>query len=223
MLSVSPLIEFQQLTCIRDDRVLFSGLDCTIDSGDMVCIKGPNGCGKTTLLRALTLLLPEFEGNILWRGQSILQAQYEFLSELLFVGHLPGIKKTLTPRENLRFLSNLSGQYTDEQIDYALAQVGLYGYEDMPGHQLSAGQGRRIALARLYLTQAQVWVLDEPYTALDIQGITRLEQRFKEHAEQGGCIIITSHQEPTITPLKSIYLPDFRGASITRVQQVSDV
>ena len=208
-----PLIEFQQLQCERDGRTLFAGLNFVIRSGDIVQIEGPNGSGKTTLLRALTQLFPDYGGDILWQGKPIRQVMYDFRSHLVFIGHLPGIRKTLTPRENLRFLSSLQKECSLQAIDDALAHVGLYGYEDMPGYQLSAGQNRRIALARLYLPQTAdmgLWVLDEPYTALDIQGIEKLEQRFADYVSGGGCIVMTSHQPPSIDNLRRLPLPDYR-------------
>jgi len=241
--SVTPLLELRQVSCARDSRVLFSGLDCSVGQGEILQIEGSNGAGKTTLLRALTMLFPEYDGEILWRGQLVSKNQYDFLSHLLFIGHLPGIKKSLTPRENLAYLANLQGHYDVEQIDQALAQVGLYGYEDMPGHQLSAGQNRRIALARLYLSHAanlcaakleyskdapnlskgtsqgasqglsqSLWVLDEPYTALDTQGIKKLEQLFTDHAQHGGSVIMTSHQPPQIKGLKRLSLESYQPA-----------
>jgi heme exporter protein A len=199
----------QQLSCERDGRVLFSGLDLEINSGDVLQIEGPNGCGKTTLLRALITLLPEFSGDIQWQGRSIQQVRADYLANLLFIGHLPGVKKTLTPRENLAFLTHLHQGCDKATIDGALARVGLYGYEDMPGHQLSAGQLRRVGLARLYLSQALVWVLDEPYTAIDKQGVVNLEQLFVEHASRGGCVILTTHQAPSMPNLKTLALQDY--------------
>lgn len=225
-MSTAPLIECRQLACERDGRVLFEQLDLTVNNGDVVQIEGPNGCGKTTLLRALTTLLPDYHGDILWRGQSIQQVREkvraDYLSHLLFIGHLPGVRKTLTPRENLSFLAQLHQTVNIEQVDYSLAQVGLYGYEDMPGHQLSAGQLRRVSLARLYLTQATVWVLDEPYTAIDKQGVANLEQLFAKHAEEGGCVVLTTHQSPSITGLKRIplqhYSPRYRQTRLAASQ-----
>lgn len=207
--SKTPLLSFDQLECTRDNRVLFSGIDYTINTGDIVQITGPNGTGKTTLLRTIIGLFKDYQGNILWRGEPIDTVRYDFTTQLLFIGHLAGIKKNLTPRENLQFLANLQGCYSLEQIDHALEQVGLYGYEDMPGYQLSAGQNRRVALARLYLNSAMVWVLDEPYTALDVQGVNKLEKRFNQHVERGGCIIFTSHQSPSIARLRTLSLEQY--------------
>ena len=236
------LLTFNQVACHRDERVLFSGVNYTINSGDIVQITGANGIGKTTLLRAIIGLLQDYEGDIRWLGQSLdgraidknsdksanestdkenadkestdknaNNHRYDFTSELLFIGHLAGVKQSLTPRENLQFLANLHGTtaYSLDQVDDALAQVGLYGYEDMPGHQLSAGQHRRIALARLYLNQATIWVLDEPYTALDTQAIKKLEALFMRHAKQGGCVVFTSHQAPAIQTLRILSLSDY--------------
>jgi heme exporter protein A len=198
--------------------MLFSGVDYTINSGDIVQITGANGIGKTTLLRAIIGLMHDYDGDICWRDQpldeqGIDNKRYDFTAELLFIGHLAGVKQSLTPRENLQFLANLHGttSYSLEQVDDALATVGLYGYEDMPGYQLSAGQNRRIALARLYLNQATIWVLDEPYTALDAQAIENLEALFITHAEQGGCVVFTSHQAPAIQTLRVLSLSDYVG------------
>jgi len=212
------LLAFSQVACHRDGRMLFSGLDYTVNTGDIVQVTGANGIGKTTLLRAIVGLLPDYDGDICWRGQpldgsGISNHRYDFTTELLFIGHLAGVKQSLTPRENLQFLANLQGAntYNLKQVDDALAQVGLYGYEDMPGYQLSAGQNRRVALARLYLNQATLWVLDEPYTALDVHAIQKLEILFADHAKQGGCVVFTSHQKPSIDTLRTLALGDYVG------------
>ncbi len=159
--------------------------------------------------------MPDYIGDIIWQGRVINEQYYEFYSQLLFIGHLTGVKKSLTPRENLQFLTQLNGnQCSLALIDQAVDSVGLYGYEDMPGYQLSAGQQRRVALARLYLSQAPVWILDEPYTALDIAGIQKLERLFEAHAEKGGCVFLTSHQAPQISQLRRLSLSDYPASTV---------
>lgn len=211
-----PLIECRQLACERDNRVLFSRLDLRVAPGDMLQIEGPNGCGKTTLLRALATLLGDYQGEILWQGHPIAQDRLAYLNHLLFIGHLPGVKKSLSPRENLHFLMNLQAGVDADVIDQALGEIGLYGYEDMPGYHLSAGQLRRVSLARLYLSQAPIWLLDEPYTAIDKQGVAQLEALFTRHTAAGGCIILTSHQTPAIDHLRSIALQDYTPQPLER-------
>lgn len=209
----SPLLELRQLSCERDERLLFSELNVQCHAGDLLQIVGPNGCGKTTLLRALAGISTNYQGDVLWRGQPVQQARWRYASELLFLGHLPGIKKALTPLENLRWYSELTASYDSFQILEALAQVQLDAYADTPCYQLSAGQLRRVALARLYLSQASLWILDEPFTAIDKLGVTQLELRFQQHAAQGGVVIFTSHQDLTLPGLKHIHLLDYQMAA----------
>lgn len=205
----APLLECHQLACARDGRFLFENLSFHVGAGDLLQIEGPNGCGKTTLLRMLVSLFPDFSGQILWRGRSISADKHHFLSNLLFLGHLPGVKKTLTPRENLQFLSSLRQNLSLGDIDSALEKVGLYGYEDIPGYQLSAGQLRRVALARLHVSKALLWVLDEPFTAIDQQGVNRLEKLLLEHASNGGCVVFTTHQKSSMNTVRRIALRDY--------------
>ncbi|KGY07137.1 cytochrome c biogenesis heme-transporting ATPase CcmA [Vibrio sinaloensis] len=191
------MLEVSQLTAIRDERILFESLSFSIDSGELVQIEGRNGTGKTTLLRIITGLGDRDQGEIFWNGESIESNRDAFHEDLLFLGHSTGIKRDLTAYENLRFyLSVHSKASIDKETIYqALTKVGLAGREDVPVAQLSAGQQRRVALARLWLSQHKLWILDEPLTAIDKQGVKVLEALFLNHAEQGGIVMLTTHQD----------------------------
>lgn len=185
------MLEARELLCERDDRILFSELSFRVNAGEWVQITGSNGAGKTTLLRLLTGLARPDAGDVLWQGQPLHQVRDNFHQELLWIGHQPGIKTRLSALENLQFFHH-DGDIT--QCLEALTQAGLAGYEDIPVNQLSAGQQRRVALARLWLTRARLWILDEPFTAIDVNGVERLTQRMAQHTEQGGVVILTTHQ-----------------------------
>ncbi|NVD06190.1 cytochrome c biogenesis heme-transporting ATPase CcmA [Vibrio sp. JPW-9-11-11] len=191
------MLEVSQLTAIRDERILFESLSFTIDSGELVQVEGRNGTGKTTLLRIITGLGDRDSGEILWNGETIESNRDAFHQELLFLGHQTGVKRELTAYENLRFyLSVHAKNKVDKPTIYqALTKVGLAGREDVPVAQLSAGQQRRVALARLWLSDHKLWILDEPLTAIDKQGVSVLESLFLHHAEQGGIVMLTTHQD----------------------------
>lgn len=210
------LLQFHSLSCERDERVLFSGLNLTVAAGDIIQIEGPNGSGKTTLLRILTTISDDYQGEISWQGQSLAKVKLDFLSQLLHIGHLPGIKKALTPRENLTWYASMNNTHIvhldmQQRVEQALTEVGLYGYEDQPCFQLSAGQARRVALARLFFTPARVWILDEPFTAIDQAGVEHLQNLMVEHAAGGGCVILSTHQDMTLTNVKKINLMEYRS------------
>jgi len=190
------------LRCERDDRVLFQDLSFALGAGDIARITGPNGAGKSTLIRILIGLSAGYEGELLWQGDAMARNQYDFFANLLYLGHQPGVKANLTPEENLRW--NCRDASRDD-IYAALAQVGLRGYEDVQASSLSAGQHRRVALARLYLAPPRVWILDEPFTAIDKQGVAKLEQTIIHHAQQGGLVILTTHHDLAV-PVKHIEL-----------------
>lgn len=206
-----PLLEFQKLGCERDERLLFSGLDLCLCAGDVVQIGGPNGAGKTTLLRAIAGISTDYFGQIYYAGKLLPAAAWEFAGDSLYLGHLPGIKKALTPTENLAWYQAQTGAAIS--IDKALAAVGLYGYEDTPCYQLSAGQLRRVALARLHLSRARIWILDEPFTAIDKLGVSQLEALIAQQSARGGVVILTSHQDLSLPQLRMINLQDYQAGS----------
>jgi heme exporter protein A len=195
---ITPLLQLSNLSCERDERLLIDQLNVSVSPGDIFQIEGPNGSGKTTLLRVLSGLSDSYEGDIFWRGQPILSVRNDFLSHMLYIGHLSGIKAILSPRENLQWYASLKGVVDDARLMAALDKVGLYGYEDVPCHLLSAGQQRRVGLARLFITEAEIWLLDEPFTAIDKQGVKQLEGWIEEYAAHGGAVILTTHHELSI-------------------------
>ncbi|MCF5766724.1 cytochrome c biogenesis heme-transporting ATPase CcmA [Aeromonas veronii] len=207
------LLQVNNLSCVREDRTLFEHLSFSVAPGDLVQIEGPNGVGKTSLLRLLTGLSQPFAGEVCWYGENIRHCRDEYHANLLYLGHQPGVKAALTPFENLKFYQQLHHpQQTETDLWQILARVGLAGFEENPTGQLSAGQQRRVALARLWLSQkAALWILDEPFTAIDKQGVKVLEQLFLEHAERGGMVILTTHQDLTLMQgrLKTISLTPF--------------
>ncbi|WP_148253349.1 cytochrome c biogenesis heme-transporting ATPase CcmA [Aidingimonas lacisalsi] len=205
-------LQAQELTCERDDRCLFRDLDIEVGSGDLVRIEGPNGSGKTTLLKILSGQLDDYRGSLSWCGQDLRSVRGTFLANLLYLGHTSGVNAGLTALENLAWYQALSGDIGDTAGRMAaLASVGLAGFEDVLVAQLSAGQQRRVALARLELTPRPLWILDEPFTAIDKEGVAALEHRLVSHVSQGGSVLMTTHHEmPSLGQVRSIRLGEMR-------------
>ncbi|KJF96483.1 cytochrome c biogenesis heme-transporting ATPase CcmA [Photobacterium angustum] len=201
------MLSVADLSSVRDERLLFDELSFTISSGELVQIEGHNGAGKTTLLRIIAGLGRADSGQVFWNQEDIQVAREDYHQELLFLGHQTGVKRELTAFENLAFFqamhkcnqgSDLKGSpqvMGEDALWQALAHVGLAGREDVPAGQLSAGQQRRVALARLWLSNHKLWVLDEPLTAIDKQGVKVLENLFLSHVERGGMVLLTTHQD----------------------------
>ncbi len=192
----SPPLLVSGLTCERDGRFLFRDLSFTLAAGELLQISGSNGSGKTTLMRIVAGLNLDYAGDIRWQGVPVADNRPEFQAQLLYMGHQPGIKPTLTAEENLAWVMGLHGirPFRDE-LWRALAGVCLGGFEDVPCYQVSAGQNRRVALARLVLSKHPLWILDEPFTAIDKEGVAALEQTLVNHARQGGMVMMTTHHD----------------------------
>jgi heme exporter protein A len=183
------------LTCVRGDRRLFSGFDLKVEAGEWVHVRGENGAGKTSLLRLLAGLAQPASGEIRWCGQAIGAADDEYRRNLLFFGHQGALKEDLTALENLKFASAMDGAWLPpEDALRALGRFGLKGREQLPVRVLSAGQKRRVMLARLVTRKASLWILDEPFTALDVKAVDLLSGLVGEHVGQGGMAVLTSHQ-----------------------------
>ncbi len=194
-------LSVNQLGCIRGDRVLFKNLSFQLSSGKILYVQGENGSGKTTLLRTLCGLSPAAAGDIQWNQQSIKSLAEDYHGKVLYIGHHASIKDDLTAVENILFSLTLTGYVTSRsQALVALEALGIARCADLPTRVLSQGQKRRIALAQLWLQyqpdNTPIWVLDEPFTALDRNMINNLTQHIEKYVKDGGIVIFTSHQTP---------------------------
>ncbi|RDV24359.1 cytochrome c biogenesis heme-transporting ATPase CcmA [Alteromonas aestuariivivens] len=183
------------LTCIKQDRVLFDQLSFSLLPGELVYLRGPNGAGKTSLLRILTGLSQPESGQVLFHSEPLNSVYRDYSTQLVYLGHKAGLNGGLTALENLTFwLAQSQLLVSTSRLYEVLELLGLVGLEDVAVRYLSAGQQRRVALARLWLKPSVYWLLDEPFTALDTSGIALLEDTFNNHVRNGGAIMCTSHQ-----------------------------
>jgi heme exporter protein A len=199
-------LRVDNLFCERGERILFQDLALVICQGEVIQVKGPNGSGKTTLLRIVCGLHDGYQGSITWCGETTREHPEDFLSSLTYLGHHVGVNKVLTPLENLRWSCGLRQETDDKDIYSALEDMGLKGFEESQCFTLSAGQQQRVSLSRLLLNQSNLWVLDEPFTTLDADGVKLLEGLLCKHIDRGGAALVTTHHNLGVPGLKVLEL-----------------
>jgi heme exporter protein A len=194
------VLEVSGLGCLRGERRLFAGVSFSLRPGGLIWIQGGNGSGKTTLLRTLCGLTPAMAGEVRWGGEPIRKLGEDYRRELAYIGHANGLKEDLSAAENLLAAAHLAGQQASRaEVAGALQGIGLAGREHLPVKFLSQGQRRRAALARLRLAHSRtLWLLDEPFNALDAHAVAGMRQIMEQHLAQGGMIALTTHQEVAI-------------------------
>ncbi len=194
------MLAIKQLECVRGERRLFANLSFEAAPHTLLEVRGPNGSGKTSLLRNLCGLLPPAAGTISWRGNDIHTDADDYRSHLTYLGHLSGVKDELTATENLRLSASSGGLPADaDAIDAALHKLGIRDFRHLPCKALSQGQRRRVALARLCLSATrELWILDEPFTALDVAALAVIKELVESHLDRGGIVVLTTHQEVAI-------------------------
>ncbi len=195
------LLEARDITIWRGDNLLMDEINVSVRAGSIIQIQGTNGSGKTTLLRALIGLAEFDEGEIFWCGQPFLKVRDALYADLLYLGHKPGISPGLTPLENIKALCPELGADCRDEVVAVLAELSIADRIDLPSAALSAGQKRRIALARLRLQSARLWVLDEPLTSLDSNGYNWVRDEIRDHVARCGAVVFTTHQALSFGPL----------------------
>lgn len=204
--TINPLLSVQALTCVRGERLLFKNVSFDLMPGELLYLQGKNGSGKTTLLRTIVGLSHASHGAILWDAEAIASRAEDYYHQLLYIGHLTSLKDELTPVENLQFLLALNAYHVGRaEIINAMTQLDIARCADLPTRVLSQGQKRRVALAQLWLqdspAETALWVLDEPFTALDASAVTLLTSQIVSYVKNGGMVVLTSHQAPVLSAI----------------------
>lgn len=191
-------IQVNNLACSRRDNILFEDVSFSVTDGELLQIDGINGSGKSTMLRIIAGLTEPNEGQVHWNDQPILECRYQYQQQMTYIGHTNGVKEALSVSENLDVIHALSGQQQQIDHDSLLKTIGLPGMHDVKLGKMSAGQKRRMGLSRLLINQSHVWLLDEPFTSLDVGGKSVIEGLIVQHCQQGGIVIFATHQEMDI-------------------------
>ena len=212
-LMTEHVLELSNLACRRGGRLLFSGMDLSLTEGDAALITGPNGSGKSSLLRVIAGLIQPLQGQIRWEGQNAQKFSNNFRSALRYVGHSDGLQPVLSVLENLKYWSQLYGSSQDlEKLNRGLESVGLFDLSELPARVLSAGQRRRLALARAIATEGRLWLLDEPTVALDRQSINRIETAISEFRASGGIVIASTNAPLNLSDCKVLNISEYHWA-----------
>jgi heme exporter protein A len=189
------MLEVKNLACMRGEHQLFANINFSLSAGELMQVQGANGSGKTTLLRTLCGFIKPVVGDVHWQGRSIRDLEEDYFGEIIYLGHLNAIKDELSALENLRISCALAGYpVTDSVAISALRRMGLRGRETFPVSLLSQGQRRRVSLARMLISNASLWILDEPLTALDVGAVNLIQQIISDHLRNRGMVIYTTHQ-----------------------------
>ena len=198
------MLEAAELECERGVRTLFRGVSFVLAPGELLRVAGANGSGKTSLLRILCGIARPSSGEVRWKGQPIARLKEEYARELVYIGHAPAVKDDLTPRENLEIACRLTGRPANTEA--LAAALERFGVPELPVRKLSQGQRRRAALARLVVSEAPLWLLDEPFAALDAEGIANLNGLLEKQVNRGGAVVYTTHQEAGIRSTRVVDL-----------------
>ena len=199
-----PLLSVREIVFVRDHETILDNVSFELQSGDVLQVQGANGSGKTTLLRILTTALRPTSGEILYSGQLVSQCRFNYLSRILFLGHQTGVKLSLSVAQNLAWMSGQNS--AADRFAEALKVAALTDYAGVACQKLSAGQQRRVALAQLLLSKADIWYLDEPYTALDKEGVEMVNKCMDLHRKRGGAVVLSTHQKVTMDSLRTYSL-----------------
>ena len=192
------------LTCQRGYNELFNNLSFELNSGEILKISGANGSGKTSLLKILAGLNSSESGKLSINNNKV--GSYDYQSDIFYLGHLPALSPELHCKENLDYLTKLNSRDSDQALGEVLTSVGLKNFEYEYAANLSAGQKRRVVLSALFITQSKVWLLDEPFTALDADGIIVIETQITKHCNNGGLCVLTTHQKCNLPKLRTLTL-----------------